>query len=230
MKIDRDYVLEHLRKLKEQYGGYFGTDLSNLANELKVTLFGLRKMLGKWLKVDPAFASLCYLGKHRPNINRNETKEIENRRDQKPLEIKKHILDDLNKERNSAGIQGIAKRTFYRAAKKTDVESSFPWFVRKNIKLPSTYSVAEARDSLSTVFTFSDLKTHGGPDIQAIYDRWMLARKHFSVYEVEPIIFYPGLFQRERQLRSLLSSIPPDRQEAIQARLTFEIQAAGLNA
>ncbi len=228
MKIDRDYVLEHLRKLKEQYGGYFGTDLSNLADELKVTLFGLRKMLGKWLKFDPAFASLRYLGKHRPNINRNETKEIENRRDQKPLEIKKHILDDLNKQRNSAGIPGIAKRTFYRAAKQTDVESSFPWFVRKNIKLPSTYSVGEARDSLSTVFTFSDLKTHGGPDIQAIYDRWMLARKYFSVYEVEPIIFYPELLQRERQLRSLLSSIPPDRQEAIQARLTFEIQAAFL--
>ncbi len=228
MKIDRDYVLEHLRKLKEQYGGYFGTDLSNLADELKVTLFGLRKMLGKWLKVDPAFASLRYLGKHRSNINRNETKEIENRRDQKPLEIKKHILDDLNKQRNSAGIPGIAKRTFYRAAKQTDVESSFPWFVRKNIKLPSTYSVGEARDSLSTVFTFSDLKTHGGPDIQAIYDRWMLARKYFSVYEVEPIIFYPELLQRERQLRSLLSSIPPDRQEAIQARLTFEIQAAFL--
>ncbi len=155
-------------------------------------------------------------------------KEIENRRDQKPLEIKKHILDDLNKERNNAGISGIAKRTFYRAAEKTDVESSFPWFARKNIKLPSTYSVGETRDSLSTVFTFSNLKGYGGADIRVIYDRWMLARKYFSVYEVEPIIFYPELLQRERQLRSLLSSIPPDRQEAIQARLIFEIQAAFL--
>jgi hypothetical protein len=34
MKIDRDYVLAYLRKLKEQHGGYFGTDLSNLAHEL----------------------------------------------------------------------------------------------------------------------------------------------------------------------------------------------------
>ncbi len=226
MKIDRDFVLTHLRKLKEQYGGYFGTDISNLAHELKITLFGLRKILGKWLKEDPAFASLHYLGKHKPTINRNEIKEIKKRRDQKPLEIKKHILDDLNKERNRAGIPGIAKRTFYRAAKKTDVESSFPWFARKNIKLPSTYSVGEARDSLSTVFIFSNLKTYGGADIRAIYDRWILARKCFSVYEVEPIVFYPELLQRERQLRSLLSSIPPDRQEAIQARLIFEIQAA----
>ncbi len=228
MKIDRDYVLTYLRKLKEQYGGYFGTDLSNLARELKVTLFGLRKILGKWLKEDPAFESLHYLGKTKPTITRNEYKEIENRRDKKPLEIKKYILDDLNKERNSAGIPGIAKRTFYCAIKQTDSESPFPWFARKNIKLPSTYSVDEARDSLSTVFTFSDLKTYGGADIRAIYDRWMLARKFFSVYEAEPIVFYPELIQRERQLRSLLSSIPPDQQEAIQARLIFEIQAAFL--
>jgi hypothetical protein len=212
MKINRDYVLEYLRKLKEQYGGYFGTDLSNLANELKITLVGLRKILGKWLKADPAFGSLRYLGKHKPTINRNELKEIENRRDKKPLEVKKHILDDLNKERNSAGIPDIAKKTFYRAAEKTDIKSSFPWFERKNIKLPSTYSVREARDSLSTVFTFSDLKTYGGADIRAIYDRWMLAREYFSVYEVEPTVFYPELLQRERQLRSILSSIPPNQQ------------------
>jgi hypothetical protein len=228
MKINRDYVLAHLRKLKEQYGGYFGTDLLNLAYELKVTLFGLKKRLGKWLREDPAFASLQYLGMHKPTLTRNEIKEIQDRRDQKPLEIKKHILDDLNKERNVTGIPGIAKTTFYRAAKQTYVEPFFPWFARKNIKLPSTYSVGEARESLSTVFTFSDLKTYGGADIRAIYDRWMLARKYFSVYEVEPIVFYPELLQRERQLRSLLSSIPPDQQEAIQARLIFEIQAAFL--
>jgi hypothetical protein len=228
MKINRDYVLSRLRKLKGQYGGYFGTDLLNLAHELKVTLFGLKKRLGKWVKEDPAFASLQYLGMHKPTLTHNELREIQNRRDQKPLEIKKHILDDLNKERNSAGIPSIAKKTFYRAAEKTDVESSFPWFVRKNINLPSTYSVSEARDSLSTIFTFSNLKTYGGPDIRAIYDRWMSAGKYFSVYEADPIIFYPELLQRERQLRSLLSSIPSDQQEAIQARLIFETQAAFL--
>ncbi len=226
MKIDRDYVLAYLRKVKEQHGGYFGTDLSNIAQELKVTLIGLKKRLKKWLTEDPAFESLRYLGMRRPTITRGEFKEIENRRDKKPLEVKKHILDDLNKERNNAGIPGIAKRTYYHAVKQTDIESPFPWFARKNIKLPSTYSVGGARDSLLTVFTFSNLKTYGGPDIRAIYDRWIFAKKHFSVYAVEPIIFYPELLQRERQLRSLLSSIPPDQQEAIQARLIFETQAA----
>ncbi|WP_143311635.1 hypothetical protein, partial [Candidatus Methanoperedens nitratireducens] len=226
MKIDRDYVLAYLRKLEEQYGGYFGTDLFNLANELNVTLFGLKKVLGKWLKEDSDFASLRYLGIHKPAITPDEFVEMEIRRDNNPLEVKKYILDDLNKERNSAEIPHITKRTFYRGIKQFDKESSFTWFVRKNIKIPLTYSVDDARNSLSTVFTYSDLKTYGGADIQAIYDRWASARAYFSVYEVEPILFYPELLNRERQLRSLLTSIPPDRLEDVQARLTFEIQTA----
>ncbi len=168
MKIDRDYVLAYLRKLEEQNGGYFGTDLLNLAGELSVTLFGLKKVLGKWLKEDSAFASLHYLGMHKPTITLNEFTEIENRRAKNPLEIKKQILDDLNKERDSTGKPGIKERIFYYAVEQTDIESSFAWFVRKRIKVPSAYSVSEARDSLSTLFTYSDLKAYGGADIQAI--------------------------------------------------------------
>ena len=51
MKIQRDYVLAHLRKLEEQYGGYFGTDIFNLAEELGVTWHGLRKKLNEWFKI-----------------------------------------------------------------------------------------------------------------------------------------------------------------------------------
>ncbi len=78
------------------------------------------------------------------------------------------------------------------------------------------------------MFTYSDLKTYGGADIQGIYDRWALARAYFTVYNADPLQFYPELLQRERHLRSLLSSIPSDQQYYIQARLTFEIQVAFL--
>jgi hypothetical protein len=228
MKIDRDYVLAYLRQLEEQYGGYFGTDLLNLAKELNVTLFGLKKVLNKWLKEDSEFASLNYLGIHKPAITPDEFMEMEIRRNRNPLEVKKYILDDINKERNSAEIPRITKRTFYRGIKQFDKDSAFIWFVRKNVNIPLTYSVADARNSLSTLFTFFDLKTYGGVDIQAIYDRWASATAYFSVYEVDPILFYPQLLNRERQLRNLLTSIPPDRLEDVQARLTFEIQVTFL--
>jgi hypothetical protein len=228
MKIDRDYVLAYLRKLEEQCGGYYGTDFSSLAIELAVTPFGLKKMLRKWLKEDPAFASLHYLGMRMPTITLNEFREIKNRRSKNPLEIKKQIFDDLNKERNSTGAPRITKSTYYRAIKQIDIELPFTWFARKKIKLPSTYSIIDAQDSLSKVFTYSDLKIYGGIDIQAIYDRWVAAKAWFSIYGVEPIYFYPELLLRERQLRSLLASISPDQQEDIRVRLVFEIQAAFL--
>lgn len=78
------------------------------------------------------------------------------------------------------------------------------------------------------MFNFSDLKTYGGADIQAIYKRWIAAKAYFSVYGVNPISFYPEILLRERQLKSLLTSIPSDRHEDVQARLVFEIQATFL--
>ncbi len=64
--------------------------------------------------------------------------------------------------------------------------------------------------------------------MEAIHERLVKAKDWFSVYGADPIMFYPEILPRERQLRSLLTSIPPDRQEDIQARLVFEIQVTFL--
>ena len=224
MKIQRDYVLAHLRKLEEQYGGYFGTDIFNLAEELGVTWHGLRKKLNEWFKIDPDFSSFHYLGRHRPSITPNEFIEIENRVAANPLEVKSHIYSDINKERADSNEKPLTKPTFYRAVERIHIDKRYPWFSYKKIELPLTYSVVDARDSLSTIFSYLDLKTYGGADIQAIYERWIIAKDWFSVYGIEPILFYLEILQRERQQRSLLTSIQPDQQEDIQARLAFEIQ------
>ncbi len=164
---------------------------------------------------------------HNPSITLNELMDIENQIVSNPLKKKSHIYSDINKKREASGKESVTKPTFYRAAKQPLI-TQHPWFTYKFIELPSTYSVVDARDSLSTIFTYSDLKAYGGADIQGIYDRWVLARTCFSVYVVEPILFYPEILQREKQLRSLLSSIPTGQQEDIQARLIFEIQVAFL--
>ncbi len=225
MTIERDYVLAYFRKLEKQYGGYFGTDILNLAKELGVTWHGLRKKLQEWFKEDPDFFTFHYLGRHRRSITLNEFAEIESRIVSNPLEVKSHIYSDINKERADLNEKSITKPSFYRAVERIHIDT---WFVGKKIKLSSAYSFSDARDSLSTVFTYHDLKTYGGADIQGIYDRWALARTYFTVYDADPIQFYSELIQRERHLRSLLSSIPSDQQYDIQARLTFEIQVAFL--
>jgi hypothetical protein len=64
--------------------------------------------------------------------------------------------------------------------------------------------------------------------IEKIYNRWVKAKDWFSVYGVDSMVFYPEILSRERHLRSLLTSIPSDRQEDIQARLVFETQVTFL--
>jgi hypothetical protein len=224
MKVNRIEVLACLRELEDNNGGYYGTDVINLAKELGVTWYSLKKMLTKWLREDDAFKGLHYLGQHKPTITLGEFITVEGRITSNPLEVKGHILSDINKERQGSGKEPLAKSTFYRATKQPHV----PWFARKLIKLPSTYSVVDARDSLATVFTYSGLKAYGGADIETIHNRWVKAKEWFSVYGVDPIVFYPEILSQERHSRSLLTSIPPDQQEDIQARLVFEIQTAFL--
>jgi hypothetical protein len=227
MKVNRDVVLAYLRELEEKNGGYYGTDVINLAEKLGVTWYSLKKMIAKRSREDASFKRLHYLGQHKPAITLGEFITIEGRITSNPLEVKGHILSDINKEREESGKEPLAKSTFYRATEQP-LKPQYPWFARKFITLPSTYSVADARESLSTVFTYSDLKAYGGADIETIHERWIKAKEWFSVYGVDPILFYPEILSRERYLRSLLTSIPPDQQEDIQARLVFEIQAAFL--
>lgn len=73
---------------------------------------------------------------------------------------------------------------------------------------------------------FLVLKTFGGANLSAIYERLAKAKKWFSIYGIDPISYYPRILTRRKHLRSQLSTIPTGQQEEIQKRLIFEIQDA----
>ena len=231
MKIKRDRVLGYLKQLQEEHGGYYGTDIANLANDLGVTWHGLQKRLSFWKKNDSAFKSFVYLGQHRPSITLNEFMEIESRVSSNPLEIKQHILSDLQTEREVIGKESITQPTFYRVAKQVTLSKFYPnsaysWFASNKITIPTDYSIKEARESLSTVFTFSNMKNPWGPDLLAIYEKLAKAKEWFSRYNVEATDYYPKILTQGKHIRSLLTSIPPNQQKEVQARLIFECQVA----
>jgi hypothetical protein len=231
MTIQKERILLRLQELEEANGGYFGTDINNLAKELEVTYRALKKRLKEWLKTDPAFANFHYLGKHRPTITLDEFAEMKERVSANPLEVKSHICSDLNEKRTAIGKKSVAKTTFYRGIGQATLsqfctDTPYQWFERTGIRIPPNYSVEDARESLSEIFTFSALKAYGGADIRAIYERLKNAKEHFSGYDVEPMQHYPRILMLGTHLRSLLSSIPPKQQKDIQARLIFEIQTA----
>ncbi len=95
MKINRDIVLHYLKEKQEKYGGYFGTDLSDLAEKIGVSSRGLRRHLSKWIKNIKDFSNLIYLGKRRPPITHNEFFQMKERLHSNSLEVKSHILFDL---------------------------------------------------------------------------------------------------------------------------------------
>ncbi len=231
MVINRDYVKVRLQKVECKYGGYYGTDIAEIAEELKVTPFGLKKQISKWAKDDLAFAGFTYLGKHRPSITLDEFIEIKDRIQSNPLELKKHILSDVRDKRERRGEDVLSTATFYRGTKQAELSlfsnnKCYQWFSEKKIEIPSFYSVKAERESLSNIFHFHNLKAYGGADIEAIYERFKKVKEWFSRYVVDPMRFYPALLTRGTKLRSLLTSIPTAQQEEIQARIIFEIQAA----
>ncbi|CAG0967248.1 MAG: hypothetical protein OIN86_05920 [Candidatus Methanoperedens sp.] len=187
---------------------------------------GLRRQLSKWIKEDKDFSNLIYLGKYRSRITHSEFLEIRKRIHSNPQEVKNHILSDLQSVHKIRGERAIPPSTFYRWVNQTLLEDPLDWFKINKIKIPPQYSVEEARNSLSNIFTFHCLKSYGGTDLAAIYDRLEKAKECFSTYDVDPISYYPHILTRRKHLSSLLTSIPHGQQVEIQKRLIFEIQDA----
>jgi len=228
--ISKETVLIFLRKKQESDGGYSGNDLAKLAELLMVTPFGLRRRLSFWLKTDKEFPQFVYLGKEKPPLTLFEFFKIEHELRENPIKVKKGIYGDIQEERKSRNQKSLAESTFYRHVKQ-EVLSIYcsetdNWFKAKEIPFPEDYSLEKNRESLQTIFTFSDLKTYGGANIGAIHEKLIKAKEAFSIYKVEASRFYPEILSRRKFLQKLLGSIPPNQQSEAQAKLIFEIQAA----
>ncbi len=229
--IERDYVLKFLQDKQETEGGYTGNDLTELAKLLGVTARGLRKRISNWINNDKEFKPLIYLGKEKPSVTLLEFLEIKQKFEKNPIQIKKGVLDDIQTKRDSENLLHLSKSTYYRKVDQTllsqySYEFEYRWFESQKITIPSDYSIEKNRDSLSTLFTFSDMKTYGGADLNAIYERLIKSREWFSIYNVNAMRFYPQILTRNRFLRNILTSIHPNQKIGAQIRLFFELQAA----
>jgi len=228
--ISRERVLIFLREKQESEGGYSGNDLSNLAESLMVTPFGLRRRLSFWIRTDKEFSQFVYLGKEKPPITLFEFFKIDRELRENPIKVKKGIYGDIQEERKSRHQKSLAESTFYRHIKQEVLSiycsETHNWFKAKEIPFPEDYSLEKNRESLQTIFTFSDLKIYGGANIGAILEKLIKAKEAFSIYKVEANRFYPEILSRKKFLQKLLGSIPPNQQSEAQAKLIFELQAA----
>jgi len=229
--IQRVQVLTYLQRKQEAYGGYTGNDITELAEFLNITSQGLNRRLAYWIQNDKEFSSFIYLGKEKPSITLSEFLEIEYKFVENPIQVKKGIFDEIQTKRDLDNLSPLSKSTYYRKVDQTllsqySYEKEYRWFESQKITIPADYSIEKNRDSLSTLFTFSDMKTYGGADLNAICERLAKSKEWFSMYGVKADRFYPQILTRNRFLKNILTSIHPNQKIGAQIRLFFELQAA----
>ncbi len=227
--ISRELVLELLRQKQDSSGGYTGDDIIEIATILEVTPRGLRRRLNNWINTDDDFQQFKYLGKKKSPITLFEFFKIEQGLESNPIQVKKEMYEDIQEERKTRDQKPLAKTTFYRCINQKILSmycsETYNWFKAKKIPFPEDYSLEKNRESLQTIFTFSDLKTYGGANIDAICQRLTKAKEAFSIYNVDADRYYPEILSRRKFLQKLLGSIPPNQQLEAQAKLIFEMQA-----
>jgi hypothetical protein len=138
------------------------------------------------------------------------------------------ILRELNDNRQEQGRAPIPQSTFYRFVNIRKESLTAPrelqWLILYGINVVDPYNLANFRASLSTVFTYTDLKTFGGIDIDGIASRLQEAQKWFQqTYPgVNPFEWFPRIRLRSKVIRNHLSRIKADESLPDQALLIFE--------
>jgi hypothetical protein len=232
MRISKTKVLDFLMKCQIERGGYTGNDIAKLAKNIPVSPQALRKRINYWASTDPAFNQLTYPGQRTISITLDDFILIVQRLKEKPLGWMSGILLDINDNRQKQGKNPIPQSTFYRFinSQKESLTGGTPrelqWLILFGINVVDTYNLANARASLSTVFTYTDLKTFGGIDIDNIASWLLKAQKWFqqTYTGVNPFEWFPNIRSRSKVIRNHLSRIKADESLSDQALLIFEAQ------
>ena len=232
MRINKTKVLDFLMRCQIERGGYTGNDIAKLAKNIPVSPQALRKRINYWASIDQAFNQLTYLGQRTISITLDDFILIDQRLKEKPLGRMSDILREINDNQRKQGKNTIPQSSFYRfiTSRKESLTGDAPrelqWLILFGINIVDTYNLANARASLSDIFTYSDLKTFGGIDIDSIASRLQEAQKWFQqTYPgADPFEWFPRIRPRSKVIRNHLSRIKANESLADQALLIFEAQ------
>jgi len=230
MRINKTKVFDFLMSCQIEKGGYTGNDIAKMAKNIPVSPRALRKRINYWTSTDQTFCQLVYLGQRTIPITLDDFILIDQRLKEKPLGGMSDLLREINDNRQKQGKNPIPQSTFYCFVNSRKESLTAPrelqWLILFGINVVDTYNLANARASLSTVFTYTDLKTFGGIDIDGIASRLQEAQKWFQqTYPgVHPFEWFPRIRSRSKVIRNHLSRIKADESLSDQALLIFEAQ------
>jgi len=230
MRIKKTKVFDVLMSCQIEKGGYTGNDIAKMAKNIPVPPRALRKRINYWTSTDQTSRQLVYFGQRTIPITLDGFVLIDQRLKEKPLGGMSDIHREINDNQQKQGKNPIPPSTFYRFVNSRKESLTAPRELQLSIifgiNVIDTYNLANARASLSTVFTYTDLKTFGSIDIDGIASRLQEAQKWFqqTYHGADPFEWFPRIRSRSKVIRNLLSRIKADKSLSYQALLIFEAQ------
>ena len=232
MRQFKEQIYIQLYTCQQQFGGYTGKDLDEIARQLGIERRSAKRNVEKWSKSDSHFAELNYIGKQSIPITLEDIAILNQRLSENITVTKQDLIKEINDARIRRGDAPIPQSNLYSLLDKltkalTDgAPKELHWLVSQGIKVSDNYNLVDARTTLSKTFLYTNLKTFGGIDIDSIALRLQDAQKWFhEIYsDIDPFKWFFRIRHRSKIIRNHLSRIKADESLSDQARLIFEEQ------
>ena len=183
---------------------YTGRDIDETARIFGFSRRTVKRNVEKWSKTNPTFAELKYIGQRTIPITLEDIAILNQRLKENITYIKQDLIREINDNRLKRGNIPITQSTLYRIINSQidtlthGAPQELHWLVLQGIEVSDAYNLANARASLSDIFTYTNLKTFGGIDIDGIVSRLQKAQKWFEqTYPgVDAYEWYPRIRSR----------------------------------
>lgn len=232
MRKDKKKIYNHLFEYQQRFGGYTGKDLDEIARVFGFDRRTLKRNVENWLKTDPLFSKLKYIGRRSIPITLEEITALNQHLRENITCTKQILVREINDNRIKRGDVPISRTSLFRIidnwieALTHGAPPELHWLVLQGIEVSDAYNLSDSRSTLSNIFTYSELKTFCGIDIDSIASRLQEAETYFqrTYPNIDPLKHFLHIRLRSKVIRNHLSRIQASKVPASQSRLIFEIQ------
>jgi hypothetical protein len=127
----REMVYRQLLVLHKTDGGYYGTDIAEIARENNVSVTSMQVNVCRWRANDKRFACLNYLGRRRPNYSLREFIPALDELAKNILALPILYLHTINYKRKAENLPPISKSSFFKVLNDVGFsEASKPYVCR----------------------------------------------------------------------------------------------------
>ena len=228
--MTKEEIYKKLLELHKIYGGYYGTDISEIAREYNVSAPSMQVNLCRWRSSDIKFSYLNYLGRRRPNYSLREFIPSLNSLAKNILAMPILFFDEINYNRKAESLQPISKSSFFKVLN----DAGFSEVAKKHICRIGYYrnlefqteKLAANRKPLSNLFTLQGLLNEKSLHINDVFHKFNAANNwFFENYSVNPYCFFKEVHPKMAFLRAFFFLIKPDEAPDFEAQLIFQMQA-----